>query len=124
VLACDDERIPKLVEENLWWLRFVGRINEVRFIRFGETVPQAVSELVNSAEVFVPLSGIVDISKLKERWQKRLNELTKELERVKVRLSNPQFVERAPVEIVEAERQRLAELTQQKETLERKLKTI
>jgi valyl-tRNA synthetase len=124
VLACDDERIPKLVEENLWWLRFVGRINEVRFIRFGETVPQAVSELVNSAEVFVPLSGIVDISKLKERWQKRLNELTKELERVKVRLSNPQFVERAPAEIVEAERQRLAELTQQKEALERKLKTI
>jgi valyl-tRNA synthetase len=124
VLACDDERIPKLVEENLWWLRFVGRINEVRFIRFGETVPQAVSELVNSAEVFVPLSGIVDISKLKERWQKRLNELTKELERVQVRLSNPQFVERAPVEIVEAERQRLAELTQQKEALERKLKTI
>jgi valyl-tRNA synthetase len=87
-------------------------------------VPQAVSELVNSAEVFVPLSGIVDISKLKERWQKRLNELTKELERVQVRLSNPQFVERAPVEIVEAERQRLAELTQQKEALERKLKTI
>jgi valyl-tRNA synthetase len=124
VLACDDERIPKLVEENLWWLRFVGRINEVRFIRFGETVPQAVSELVNSAEVFVPLSGIVDISKLKERWQKRLNELTKELERVQVRLSNPQFVERAPAEIVEAERQRLAELTQQKEALERKLKTI
>jgi valyl-tRNA synthetase len=124
VLACDDERIPKLVEENLWWLRFVGRINEVRFIRFGETVPQAVSELVNSAEVFVPLSGIVDISKLKERWQKRLNELTKELERVQVRLSNPQFVERAPMEIVEAERQRLAELTQQKEALERKLKTI
>ncbi len=124
VLACDDERIPKLVEENLWWLRFVGRINEVRFIRFGETVPQAVSELVNSAEVFVPLSGIVDISKLKERWQKRLNELTKELERVQVRLSNPQFVERAPAEIVEAERQRLAELMQQKEALERKLKTI
>jgi valyl-tRNA synthetase len=124
VLACDDERIPKLVEENLWWLRFVGRINEVRFIRFGETVPQAVSELVNSAEVFVPLSGIVDISKLKERWQKRLNELTRELERVQVRLSNPQFVERAPAEIVEAERQRLAELTQQKEALERKLKTI
>jgi valyl-tRNA synthetase len=124
VLACDDERIPKLVEENLWWLRFVGRINEVRFIRFGETVPQAVSELVNSAEVFVPLSGIVDISKLKERWQKRLNELTKELERVQVRLSNPQFVERAPAEIIEAERQRLAELTQQKEALERKLKTI
>jgi len=124
VLACDDERIPKLVEENLWWLRFVGRINEVKFIRFGETVPQAVSELVNSAEVFVPLSGIVDISKLKERWRKRLDELTRELERVQVRLSNPQFVERAPAEIVEAEQQRLAELMQQKEALERKLKAI
>jgi len=124
VLACDDEQIPKLVEGNLWWLQFVGRINEVRFIRFGETVPQAVSELVNSAEVFVPLSGIVDISKLKERWQKRLKELTRELERVQVRLSNPQFIERAPAEIVEAERQRLAELTQQKEALERKLKAI
>ena len=124
VLACDDEGLRKLVEENLWWLQFVGRIKEVGFVRFGETVPQAVSELVNSAEVFVLLSGIVDISKLKERWQKRLSELTRELERVQVRLSKPQFVERAPAEIVEAERQRLAELTQQKEALERRLKVI
>ncbi|MCS7186453.1 MAG: valine--tRNA ligase [Armatimonadota bacterium] len=124
VLACDGEEIPQLVSENLWWLQFVGRINDVKFIRFGETVPQAVSELVNSAEVFVPLTGVVDISKLRERWQKRIGELKKELERVQTRLSNPQFVERAPDEVVEAERKRLAELQAQFETLQRRLQSI
>ncbi len=124
VLACDSEEISQLVRDNLWWLQFVGRINEVKFVKFGETIPQAVSELVNSAEVFVPLTGVVDIGKLRERWRKRLSELTKELERVQARLSNPQFIERAPAEVVEAERQRLADLQAQLETLQRRLRSL
>jgi valyl-tRNA synthetase len=123
VLACDEESIPQLVSENLWWLQFVGRVNSVRFVRSGEMVPQAVSDLVDSAEIFVPLAGI-DVRKVRERWQKRLSELAKEMERVEGRLSNPQFVERAPTEVVAAERQRLAELRQQRETLERRLKSL
>jgi len=124
VLACDSEEISQLVRDNLWWLQFVGRINEVKFVKFGETIPQAVSELVNSAEVFVPLTGVVDIGKLRERWRKRLSELTRELERVQARLSNPQFVERAPAEVVDAERQRLADLQAQLETLQRRLRSL
>ncbi len=124
VLACDSEEISQLVRDNLWWLQFVGRINEVKFVKFGETIPQAVSELVNSAEVFVPLTGVVDIGKLRERWRKRLSELTRELERVQARLSNPQFVERAPAEVVEAERRRLADLQAQLETLQRRLRSL
>ncbi len=124
VLACDSEEISQLVRDNLWWLQFVGRINEVKFVKFGETIPQAVSELVNSTEVFVPLVGIVDIGKLRERWQKRLGELTKELERVQARLSNPQFVKRAPAEVVDAERQRLVDLQAQRATLQRRLQSV
>ncbi len=124
VLACDDETVPKLVTENLWWLEFVGRIMNVRFVKMGETVPQAVSELFNGVEVFVPLTGVVDIGKLRERWRKRLSELTKELQRVQERLNNPQFVQRAPAEIVDAERQRLADLQQQVATIERRLESV
>ncbi|GBC99122.1 Valine--tRNA ligase [bacterium HR17] len=124
VLACADEITPQLVRDNMWWLQFVGRINEVQFVRFGETVPQAISEPVDSTEVFVPLTGLVDISKLQERWRKRLSELTRELERVQARLNNPQFVERAPEEVVEAERRRLMELQAQRMALERRLQSL
>ena len=124
VVACDDEQVPHLISDNLWWLQFVGRINEVRFVKEGETVPQAVSELVDGAEIFVPLGGIVDIGKLKERWQKRLSELAREMERVQARLTNPQFIERAPAEVVAAERQRFAELQQQQQALERRLRIL
>jgi len=124
VVACDDKQVPHLISDNLWWLQFVGRINEVRFVKEGETVPQAVSELVDGAEIFVPLGGIVDIGKLKERWQKRLSELAREMERVQARLTNPQFIERAPAEVVAAERQRFAELQQQREALERRLRSL
>lgn len=124
VVATDDSNVPQLVTDNLWWLWFVGRLNEVRFVRAGETIPQAVSDLVDSAEVFVPLTGVVDIGKLRERWQKQISDLAKEIQRVQGRLSNPQFLERAPADIVNAERRRLDELQQQYATLERRLQSL
>lgn len=124
VMAIEHRSLQQLVIDNLWWLQFVGRINKVRFVKAGETVPQAISDLVDSTEVFVPLSGIVDISKVKERWQKRLNELKKEIERVQSRLSNPQFVERAPAEVVDTERLRLEKLQQQHTALKRRLQSL
>ncbi len=124
VIATNDKALPQLVTENLWWLQFVGRVKEVRFVKAGETVPQAISDLVDSAEVFVPLAGVVDVGKVKERWQKRLRELGKELERVRARLSNPKFLEHAPAGIVDAERRRLKEIKQQHASLERRLQNL
>jgi len=116
ILACD-EQTRELVEDNFWWLENLGRISGVKFIPLGEKVSPAVSELVGSAEVFIPLDSPAEIEKLKERWRKQIVKVEEELARLQARLSNPEFVEKAPAEIAERTRGRISELVKQRKHL-------
>jgi valyl-tRNA synthetase len=116
VLACD-EQTRKLVEDNLWWLENLGRISGVKFIPLGEKVSPAVSELVGSAEVFIPLGSVAEAEKLKERWRKQLVKVEEELTRLQARISNLEFVQKAPAEIVGRTKERILELVKQREHL-------
>jgi valyl-tRNA synthetase len=115
-LACD-EQTREIVEDNFWWLENLGRISGIKFIPLGEKVEPAVSELVGSAEVFIPLNSPAEIEKLKERWRKQLAKVEEELTRLQARISNPEFVEKAPAEIVERTKERISELVKQREHL-------
>jgi len=116
VLACD-EQTRELVEDNFWWLENLGRIGGIKFIPLGEKISPAVSELVGSAEVFIPLNSPAESEKLKERWRKQLAKVEEELARLQARLSNPEFVEKAPAEIVERTKERISELMERQEYL-------
>ena len=116
VLACD-EQTQKLVEDNFWWLENLGRISGVKFIPLGEKVSPAVSELVGSAEVFIPLDSPAEIEKLKERWRKQIIRVEEELARLQARISSLEFVRKAPAEIVERTKERISELVKQREHL-------
>jgi valyl-tRNA synthetase len=115
-LACD-EQTRELVEDNLWWLENLGRIGGIKFIPLGEKVEPAVSELVGSAQVFIPLDSPAEIERLKERWRKQLMKVEEELARLQARVSNPEFVEKAPAEIVERTKGRISELVKQRKHL-------
>ncbi len=116
VLACG-EQIRELVEDNFWWLENLGRISGVKFIPLGEKVSPAVSELVGSAEVFIPLDSPAEIGRLKDRWRKQLAKVEEELVRLQARLSNPEFVEKAPAEIVGQTKERISELVKRRDHL-------
>lgn len=60
-----------------------------------------------SVTVYLQPKG--DLSGFLERQKKRLAELEKAVESAERKLANPGFVERAKPEVVEAERERLAE---------------
>jgi valyl-tRNA synthetase len=58
-------------------------------------------------EVYLPLEGLIDISRERARLQKEERRLEAEISRSTAKLKNQRFVDRAPAEIVERERQRL-----------------
>jgi valyl-tRNA synthetase len=57
----------------------------------------------------LPLADIIDIDAEKERLEKSLGKLAKELGGLRGRLNNPKFVASAPDEVVEEARNNLAE---------------
>jgi valyl-tRNA synthetase len=65
---------------------------------------KAMTAVVTGAELFLPLSGLIDIDQEIARLEKELQTLNAEVERVEKKLSNPGFVAKAPARVVEEER--------------------
>ena len=74
--------------------------------------------VVNSAKVFVPLAGIVDISAEKMRLQKELAKAEKDLQQCSKKLANRDFREKASSAIIKKEEEKLNELKERYTALE------
>ncbi len=66
-----------------------------------------VSIVTDSATVFIPLMELLDAEKEKERLGNEKKKVLLEIERVESKLSNEQFVNRAPEKVVALEREKL-----------------
>jgi valyl-tRNA synthetase len=73
-------------------------------------VPQSAVGVGNGFEVRVPLTGVVDVAAETARIDKELAKVDGDLEGIEKKLSNPNFVARAPAEVVEKDRARADEL--------------
>lgn len=74
------------------------------------TVPNEVmSAVIKGAEIYLPLEGLVDIQEEIVRLEKELDKWTSEINRAKGKLSNEKFVENAPENVVQAERDKKEE---------------
>jgi valyl-tRNA synthetase len=80
----------------------------------GAPVATSVSEGIT---VVVPLSGLVDLSKEKDRLARELAKVEKDLATLTKKLSNADFVARAPAEVVAKDKERCAELEAAKRKL-------
>ncbi len=89
------------------------------------TVPKASAKaVIANAEIAVPLEGLIDFSKERERLQNQIGKLAIELTRLSGQLSNLDFVKKAPAEKVEALRERRSEIEIQTATLQQNLASL
>ncbi|MGH7402952.1 MAG: valine--tRNA ligase [Candidatus Rokuibacteriota bacterium] len=77
-----------------------------------------------SGDVFVRLEGVVDFDAERQRLRKEIERARKEIAFLEGKLGRPEFVERAPAEVVERERERLAEQRQTQQKLSTSLAAL
>jgi valyl-tRNA synthetase len=89
-------------------------------------VPKASARgvVTGGAEIAIPLEGLIDFEKERERLKNQLGKLDVELQRIGGQLSNANFVERAPAEKVKELRNRASELENQISTLQTNLASL
>ena len=92
-----------------WWQQQLGAMVNVnaRYSGAPATVAGHTRMTAGSLQVFVPLDGLVDAEAERPRLEKAIAEAEKTLARSEGKLANPNFAERAPAEVVEAERERV-----------------
>ena len=85
---------------------------------------QALAAVVAGAEVYLPLEGLVDVERERERLRRELAGAEDDLGRARARLDDPRFAERAPAEVVSRERERAAAATERAAGLRRRLEEL
>jgi len=83
-----------------------------------------VSAHLPMADVYIPLAGLVDVDKETTRLTNELAEVERELERTSSKLSNEQFLSKAPAHIIEKEQRIAQELTDKRAKLQERLATL
>ena len=73
--------------------------------------------MVDEATYALPLAGVVDLEQERRRLDRELAKAAAELERFDWKLANPQFLDRAPPEVIEEQRTRRAEAEQIRQKL-------
>ena len=99
---------------------FIFKTNAVDKKEFAKSFSGIISDL----EVYLPFQDFVNIDALKERLNKDLKKVTIELENLNKRLSNKNFVDKAPKDIVDECRFKLNEGSVQKERITKKLELL
>jgi valyl-tRNA synthetase len=91
-------------------LEKLAKIKIITVLSVNDEQPPALSALAGTLEIMVPLAGVVDIDKELGRLDKELERLATEKVRLAGKLSNENFVARAPADVVAKERAKLADL--------------
>src|SRR5579883_685995 len=100
------------------WGETVKRLARLSEISFAAEVPrQSVQVIVRKTLAALPLQGIIDLDAEKARLTKEIAKLSGEAQKIEAKLNNADFVARAPEEIVEENRERLAEALSRVEKL-------
>jgi valyl-tRNA synthetase len=107
------------VERHQSLIKDLARIEAFAVVAAAEEAPGTIKHPVGPFDLRIPMAGLFDIAAEKTRLSKERLKMDAELEGLRKKLSNAQFVERAKPEVVAQNRERVAEL----ETLLAKVET-
>ena len=90
----------------------LAKLESVRVLAAGEEAPMSATALVGDMQVLVPMAGLIDKDAELARLDKEIQRLSGEVQRVGGKLANQGFVAKAPAEVLDKERAKLAEAEQ------------
>ncbi|MFM7119685.1 MAG: valine--tRNA ligase, partial [Gammaproteobacteria bacterium] len=90
-------------------LRRLARVDSIRWLAPNENPPVNALALVGELKVMVPLAGLIDLDAERARLTKDIARKEQDAERVRQKLGNPGFADKAPADVVAKERQKLAD---------------
>lgn len=95
-----------LIKEHAQYLKRLAKVKDVIVASNIERPKFSASAVISGDEIFVPLEGLIDINVERKRLEKEIQRFEKMLAETERKLSNENFISKAPKEIIEMERQK------------------
>ncbi len=115
-----------LLQDNLSLLLELARLDPAQ-VTLAESLPapeKAVTLTAGGVTVYLPLAGLVDLAAERKRLEKELAKLEQQIRRSQELLSREGFVQKAPAQVVQRERDKLAELQARHRQIQERLAAL
>ncbi|WP_306145027.1 valine--tRNA ligase [Roseibium sp. MMSF_3412] len=93
----------------------VLRLARAEKVELADAAPKGSAQIiVGEATVCLPLAGVIDLGAEKARLEKEIGKLDADISKIEKKLNNPKFVEKAPADVVDGEREKVSEFTEKR----------
>jgi len=97
------------IENNQSFLSSLAKLESIEFIESDDDAPASMTALVDTLKLHIPMAGLIDKEAELQRLQKSIEKANKEWQRLNGKLSNDNFVSKAPEAVIAKEREKLSE---------------
>ncbi len=103
----------------------IERLARVEDIAIADKTPKRSVQLVlDEATYFLPLGDVIDVVQETARLKREIAKLDDEINKVEKKLGNEKFISRAPIEVIEQNRERLANFERSRDKLKEALERL
>ena len=95
--------------DNNSFLSSLAKLESIIWLEDNQEAPESATALVGDMKLLIPLAGLIDKQAEMERLNKNMAKLQTEVDRLNGKLSNENFINKAPEVVVNKEREKLAE---------------
>ncbi|QOL25862.1 valine--tRNA ligase [Thalassotalea sp. LPB0316] len=95
--------------ENEQFLSALAKLESIQVLADGEEGPASATAVIGDLSVLIPMAGLIDKEAELARLTKAIDKLEKDVARTQGKLSNDNFVSKAPEAVINKEKEKLAE---------------
>ncbi|MDO1605254.1 valine--tRNA ligase [Lactobacillus sp. YT155] len=121
IIKPSDDETKKIIEENIEYVDRFGHPKELTISLDAKAPELAMTEVINGAEIYVPLAELINIDDEIKRQEDELAKVQADLDFVNKKLSNEKFVANAPEQVVAEQREKLASYEERKQKIEARI---
>jgi len=113
----ENAKARQRIQDSAEGIKFLARVGEIEAVSLPPQKEKYVAAHIPEIDLYMEVGGVLDVAKELARIDAELASVEKELGRTRGKLSNDQFLSRAPAKVVEKERRVAAELEDKKARL-------
>ncbi len=110
ILKTGNKKIKQIIKEQRRWITQLAGLQNFEFQEKGDKPEKAAVTVVNNIEVFVLMDDLINLEEEKTRLQKEIYKIQEELDFIEKKLSNHNFISKAPADVVNKNKKRQKDL--------------
>jgi valyl-tRNA synthetase len=124
VFKTANKLMNKIIETESVHIQALAKVESITVDSAYKPDKSDASAVMQDLEIYLPLSGLIDIEKETARLEKEISKIKVDLEKVTAKLSSESFTGKAPLEVIEKEKGKQREYTEILGKLEESLSKI